>query len=122
MSDRYPHEPGHRGIDTSVIAAGSIAPSVGRLQRLVLASVTEAGWHVRTTNELAHCLDLERSSIQPRTSELRAQRLIIDSGRRRRNANGKRAIVWTTPEHEDRPPGVRSFERQSTSCDEVKHG
>lgn len=97
--DRYPDLPGHRGVDTSIDAAETVAPAAGRLQRIVLAAIADAGPAGRSTNELAEQLHLERGSVQPRTSELRSKRLIADSGLRRANANGKRAIVWTLPEH-----------------------
>jgi len=102
--DRYPDAPGHRGIDTSIDAADCVAPAVGRLQRVVLAAIAAAGPQGRSTNEIADQLRLDRGSIQPRTSELRSKRLIADSGIRRRNANGKRAIVWTLPQHVAPPP------------------
>ena len=92
--DRYPDAPGHRGVDTSIEAAEDIGAAAGRLQRIVLAAIRDAGHHGRSTNELADQLQLDRNSIQPRTSELRSKRLIADSGVRRRNASGKRAIVW----------------------------
>lgn len=101
----YPDAPGHRGVDTSVAAADSVAPSIGRLQRVVLATIAAAAPGGRTTNEIADELGFDRGSIQPRTSELRSQRLIADSGMRRRNANGKRAIVWTLPEYAAPVPG-----------------
>lgn len=47
-----------------------------------------------TADELAQRLDMDRYSIEPRTSELRRKGLIRDSGRRRKNARGKMAIVW----------------------------
>lgn len=90
----YPHSPGHRGIDTSIAAAADIAPTAKTLQAKVLRAIRAAGEHGLTTNECAALLRLERDSIQPRTSELRSGRLIMDSGKRRPNANGKRAIVW----------------------------
>jgi DNA-binding MarR family transcriptional regulator len=99
LDDFYPDVPGHRGVDTSIAAADDIAPSIGRLQRLVLHAIASAGPVGRSTNELAGQLSLDRSSVQPRTSELRSKNLITDSGFRRRNANGKRAIVWVTLEH-----------------------
>lgn len=95
----YPNNPGHRGIDTSVFAADAIAPGLGRLQRTVLHAVHSAGSSGATTEELAAILNIDRGSVQPRTSELRSKRLIADSGLRRRNANGKRAIVWVLPAH-----------------------
>lgn len=86
--------PGHRGIDTSVAAAGSIAASLSYLQAKVYGALAEAGPRGLTTNELADRLRIDRGSIQPRTSELRAKGRIRDSRQRRLNANGKKAIVW----------------------------
>ena len=91
----YPEVPGHRYVDTSIAAAAAIAPQCGRLQRLALAAIKAAGPSGLTTDELASRLGLDRGSVQPRTSELKLLGLIRDSGQRRRNANGKRAIVWT---------------------------
>ena len=90
----YPNQPGHRGIDTSIEAAGVIAPAAGKLQRLVLDAIAGAGLSGRTTDEVAGFLDLSRTSVQPRTSELRRKGLIRDSGVRRPNASRVRAIVW----------------------------
>lgn len=90
----YPHEPGHRGIDTSIEAAEAIEISAGRLQRLALRAIRAAGTRGMTTNELVAAVRVSRDSIQPRTSELREMGFIRDSGARRRNSNGKSAIVW----------------------------
>ena len=91
---RYPSTPGHRGIDTSMAAAEALERGLGYLQALVFRTIFSAGADGMTTNEIADCLAIDRGSIQPRTSELRAKRRIKDSGRRRLNANGKKAIVW----------------------------
>jgi len=91
---RYPDVPGHRGVDTSIDAARSIEISASRLQRIALRAIRAAGARGLTTNELAARVRIDRDSIQPRTSELRECGLIRDSGGRRLNANGKRAIVW----------------------------
>ena len=93
--NRYPDAPGHRDVDTSMAAADALAPKLGRLQRLAQAAIREAGARGLTADELAVRLHMDRWSIQPRTSELRRKGLIRDSGRRRRNATGKLAIVWT---------------------------
>ena len=90
----YPDAPGHRNVDTSVAAAQALAPILGRLQRLALDAIREAGWLGLTADELAARLNMDRWSIQPRTSELRRKGLIRDSGQRRPNATGKLAIVW----------------------------
>ena len=90
----YPDAPGHRNVDTSIAAADALAPKLGRLQRMAEVAIREAGLYGVTADELAARLDLDRYSIQPRTSELRRKGLIRDSGLRRPNATGKQAIVW----------------------------
>lgn len=90
----YPDAPGHRNVDTSIAAADAFAPKLGRLQRMAETAIRDAGLHGLTADELAKRLDLDRWSIQPRTSELKRKGLIRDSGLRRPNATGKRAIVW----------------------------
>lgn len=95
----YPDAPGHRGIATSIEAAESIAPKLGRLQRLALGAIASRGAVGLTADELAEELGTDRWSVQPRTSELRRKLMIVDSGLRRRNASGKRAIVWTLPQY-----------------------
>lgn len=95
----YPDVPGHRGVETSMEAADEIATDCARLQSMALAAIRGAGSSGLTADELAAKLDMNRWSIQPRTSELRAKRLIGDSGQRRRNCTGKRAIVWVAREY-----------------------
>lgn len=90
----FPHKPGHRGIDTSKQAADAIEVCVSRLQRIALEAIRKAGARGLTTNELVALVGIHRDTIQPRTSELRERGLIRDCGGRRRNANGKKAIVW----------------------------
>jgi DNA-binding Lrp family transcriptional regulator len=82
----YPTGPGHRDVDTSVAAARDI--------EIALRAIRAAGTHGLTTNELSAQVRISRDSMQPRTSELRELGLIRDSGARRLNSNGKRAIVW----------------------------
>ncbi len=95
MTERYPNAPGHRGVDTSIAAAEALAPALGRLQRMALEAIRNAGPHGFTADELTAALKLTRWAVQPRTSELRRKGMIRDSGQRRQNATGKRAIVWT---------------------------
>lgn len=85
---------GHRGVDTSAAAAASLGSSLSYLQAKVFRAIAEAGTNGLTTNELADLLRIDRGSVQPRTSELRAKGRIRDSRQRRLNANGKKAIVW----------------------------
>lgn len=90
----YPEAPGHRNAETSVAAANALAPKLGRLQRLAHEAIRAAGWLGLTADELAERLEMDRYSVQPRTSELKRKGLIRDSGQRRPNATGKQAIVW----------------------------
>lgn len=100
----YPDTPGHRGVDTSIEAAEAVAPKCGRLQRLTLAAIRDAGSSGLTFEEAAERLELDFRSIQPRVSELKQKMLVVDSGLRRRNGSGKRAIVWVLPEHTPEQP------------------
>lgn len=90
----YPDAPGHRDVETSVAAPEAIAPGLARRQRLARADIAEAGATGLTADQLAARPEMDRWSIQPRTSELRRKGLIRDSGKRRQNATGKSAIVW----------------------------
>jgi hypothetical protein len=98
-SSDYPSMPGHRGVDTSIAAAADIAPKLGRLQRMAEDTIRSAGHYGCTADELAAHLNLDRWSIQPRTTELKRKGLVVDSGMRRPNCTGKSAIVWCAPEH-----------------------
>ena len=91
----YPDAPGHRNVDTSIAAADDLAPKLGRLQRMAETTIRDAGASGLTADELSARLNMDRWSIQPRTSELRRKGLIRDSGQRRPNGSGKLAIVWT---------------------------
>lgn len=93
----YPNAPGHRQVETSIAAADDLAPKLGRLQLAAEQTIRNAGWIGLTADELAARLELDRWSIQPRTSELKRKGLIRDSGQRRANATGKMAIVWVAP-------------------------
>lgn len=91
--DTYPHAPALGATDTSEEAAVAIAPaaSVWRDKAMIAFRRYSSGF---TAEELAAFLECERVTIQPRCSELRALGRIRDSGMRRLNGSGKRAIVW----------------------------
>lgn len=90
----YPTSAGHRNVQTSIDAANALQPTLGRLQDMALAAIRHAGAQGLTAEELAVALNIERTSIQPRTSELKRLGLIRDSGYRRPNVTGKQAIAW----------------------------
>ena len=50
-----------------------------------------------TADELAARLDLPILYVRPRVSEMVTASRLVDSGRRGRNASGKRAIRWMVP-------------------------
>ncbi len=88
----YPNAPGWKGADTSQAAAEEVESSATTLRDLTLAEIKRAP---KTTIEIAKALGVRFESVQPRTSELRAQGLIVDSGRRGPSRDpGKLAIVW----------------------------
>ena len=93
----YPDRPGVRAgsPDTAHEAAEALAPKLGRLQRMVSQAVEGRQAQGLTPEEAADLLAMDRVSVQPRFSELKAKGLIVDSGRRRVNASSrKRAVVW----------------------------
>ena len=75
------------------MAAALFALPFARLQLLVVDDNSPDGTG-QVADELAARLDMDRWSIQPRTSELKRKGLIRDSGQRRPNSTGKLAIVW----------------------------
>jgi len=100
----FPHSPGHRGISTSMEAAECIAPAAAFLRDKVLRAVTHAGHRGITVLEFCGLYGVDRMGAQPRFSELRRMQKIADSGQRRPNPSGVRAIVWSLPEHVQAPP------------------
>lgn len=90
----YPNSPAWGKTDTSYEAAESMVPVTAGIQRAVLAWVRARGERGATAVEIAEGLGMERTTVQPRTTELRRLYLLDDSGHRRPNPNGKRAIVW----------------------------
>jgi hypothetical protein len=92
-SGRYPFAPGHRFVETSMIAAALVAPSLRLKQRLALEAIKAAPDGLNAW-ELANALNCRINQIQPRTSELKRMGLIYDSGTRRPNEWGNTSIVW----------------------------
>lgn len=97
-SHDYPDAPGHRGIDTSVEASAKIASYAPVLRDQVLKGVLASGPSGLTVLEGCERFGWDRHGAQPRFTELKVQGKIVDSGQRRRNPSGVRAIVWVTPE------------------------
>jgi len=89
----YPQAPGFKARETAQAAAESIRPKAKRLQALCLDALRTHG--PLTADECAERLQIDKLSIRPRFSELAAMWKVTDSGQRRENSSGKRAIVWS---------------------------
>lgn len=85
--------------DTSVAAAEALQPDARTLREDVLRAIRAAGPWGLTADEAAARLRLTPFTARPRCTELHTAGLIVDSGVRRANASGRRAIVWIAPEH-----------------------
>jgi len=92
LFERYPTVPGHRGIDTSIIAAESIKPKSKILRQTVLDALSDCG--PMSTYEICLVTDEQYANIQPRTSELKAKGKTEDTGNRLKTPSGKPGIVW----------------------------
>jgi hypothetical protein len=89
---RYPAVPGSKAAGTSTEAAEAMKPPAAWLRAKALNMLRSAG--DLTADECASLLNETVLSIRPRFSELRALNLITDTGDRRINDSGRRAIVW----------------------------
>lgn len=88
----YPTEDAHRGVQTSIDAAARAALTSSQGRRIALNVLIEHG--DKTVDEVCAITDRPRYNLQPRFTELRKLGLIRDTGTRRFNASGARAIVW----------------------------
>jgi hypothetical protein len=88
----YPNAPAFRNRDTSRDAAEAIAPTAKIISDKVLRLLASGDF---TADEAAKRINIDKLAVRPRFSELSRKELIKDSGVRRLNDSGKRAIVWT---------------------------
>jgi hypothetical protein len=95
----YPRAAGHRGIDTSIVAADIINKKLPKLQSAVAEALLAAGPAGLTADEIAVTLGWDRHRVRPRTSELRRLGRIGDSGLRRSSDMGVASIVWVAREY-----------------------
>lgn len=96
MSDQlqmtYPEAPGFKAHGTSEESARKVSSEARTLREQVLDVFRFNG--DMTADECAEHMGLSILSIRPRFSELRAMGEIEDSGVRRKNVSGHRAVVW----------------------------
>ncbi len=88
----YPHQPGARDRDTSSDAAASVAPRAETLRARALDEIERSNG--LTADQVAGRLGMSILSIRPRITELARLGMVRDTGERRRNNSGRRAIVW----------------------------
>ena len=87
---KYPNVPGFKARETSATAASQIAEDARALRLRCLLVLRD---RPSTADEVAGILGRSILSVRPRLSELVARGYIEDTGERRRNESGKRAIV-----------------------------
>ena len=85
--------PYQRHSPTSIDAATSIEPAAGTLRAAVLAAIRSSPDGM-TDEELQVALAMNPSTQRPRRIELHQVGLIVDSGRTRPTAAGRKAVVW----------------------------
>ena len=95
MSDLfgYPHSPGAKARETAFEAADEIASKAPIIRARCLKVLEHSNG--LTADEVAGRLGLSILTVRPRITELARDGKVRDSGDRRRNVSGKRAIVWT---------------------------
>lgn len=93
LFDAYPTTPGYQDTDTSKAAAEKVKPKASWVRARVIDCLTRQG--PMTTVQIAKAIGIAYETVQPRTSEARAQGLIVDTGRRGPSRDpGKQSIVW----------------------------
>jgi predicted ArsR family transcriptional regulator len=93
----YPASPGFKGdLDTGCAAARSFARKAKPIRVRTLEAIEHGP---ATAEQVAAEIDAHWMVVRARCSELRAQGLIEDSGRRGEGALGGKVVVWrsTTP-------------------------
>jgi hypothetical protein len=98
MMHNFDYMPALGKTDTSREAILKIIDELPRMRKMAYEAYAEA----RTTSEAAEFLNMRSRSIQPRTSELLKQGLIIDTGIRRENKWGNLEIVFEQRESHER--------------------
>ncbi|KQM28752.1 MULTISPECIES: hypothetical protein [unclassified Sphingomonas] len=88
-----------RKTDTSTAAYNGIVQASERLRAIVYRTL-HANPQGLTVDETCTIAEYPRYSLQPRFTELRDRRVITDTGMRRRNVSGAKAIVWKITDRE----------------------
>jgi hypothetical protein len=97
----YPDFPGFQDTDTSRAAAREADDFARPLKDRVLKEISSAGPTGLTADEASRRVHNSILSVRPRVAELKKSGVIVDSGRRRANSSGRRAIVWMVTKTDD---------------------
>lgn len=89
--EHYPDAPGYQDTDTSYDAAQAMHGKAASMRKLIYAQL---GGATLTSDETASRLQRNKYTIRARFAELHMQGLIVDTGERRHNDSGHKAIVW----------------------------
>lgn len=85
---------------TSRAAAKAIEPVAGTQRALILEEIRIMYSYGRTDSELQFFCSLAGDTVRPRRGELFKDGLIVDSGRTRKTASGRNAVVWVAVEYQ----------------------
>jgi len=95
---------------TSREAARQIAAHMPELRHRVWCEIELAGANGLTDEEVSERTGLAGNTVRPRRGELERDGFVVDSGRTRATASGRRATVWITienaPKHACFPGGT----------------
>lgn len=91
--------------DTSAAAWASIMDSCGYLESVVLKTL-HAHPEGLTVDETCAAAGYPRYSLQPRVTALKDRKAVYDTGLRRLNVSGRKAIVWRIAALDEREAGA----------------
>lgn len=91
--ERYPDAPGFKRPGTSERAAADMRGRAPTLRERALQAIKLAPGGL-TADEVAALIGATVLAVRPRITELSLDGKIVDTGRERPNASGKKAIVW----------------------------
>jgi len=91
----YPSTPGFKKPGTSSAAAKAVGgEKLSARKKAILFAFQQAGENGMTADEAATATGQNLLYVRPRVTELGVAKLLIDTGRTRKNASGLNATVW----------------------------
>ena len=84
---------------TSTSAAKAIEPVAGTQRALIVERIRDAQSLGMTDGEIQYECEMAGDTVRPRRGELQKDGLIVDSGRTRKTASGRDAVVWVAVEY-----------------------